>query len=544
MTGILSANRPDLRWVVAYLGLLSQLVVATWSPALTAAAGADAVLVMDSSGSMAKNDPKRMRVPAAKMFMKLLGSEDRVALISFSDHAYPVLHLTTPSAETSARILASADSVSSKGIYTNLYAAVAKGLDMLGEENKLDQDKMLVLMSDGKMDVGDSNEDRLLTEKLQAELLENAKSAGIRVYTIAFTEDSDTELLGQVANETGALFKVARSDNDLHEVFGAIFESAKHPDMLPIEGNEFLVDKLVEELTIIASKQDQGVRIYLQSPSGEKLEAENASSELKWFQSHLFDMITLSKPAPGAWKLLSTGGSNRVYIVTNMALNHSNLQRRLMVGENMVLESWLEQDGNLLDKEAVLTNTRFLMEIRNPNGETTRLDLSDRGEHGDKKPADGVYATTLTFAHAGSYQVELIAESETFQRQKMLHVQVEPPPPAQAQAEPEEAPEPEVESLQKLPQQERLEPEPGPEPASEPKSAKVIAEEEENPAPAAVEDTARDVEPEKHQGTSLVLVAAVFTGFNLLLGGIVFLVWWFFFKRKSSTIVTDQEQVE
>jgi len=247
-----------------YLACLVFLIAASFVS--VAQAGVDAVLVMDSSGSMAKNDPNKLRVPAAKMFMSLLGAQDRIGLISFSDNGYPVLHLTAPGPKTNARILASADKVSSKGVYTNLYAALEKGLAMLDKEGRAGQEKMLVLMSDGKMDVGDTDEDWALTQKLQGELLRSARDSGIKVYTIAFTEASDVELLKEVADETGALFKLAKTDRDLHEVFSAIFESAKDPDMLPIEGGEFVVDASIEEVTIVASKEREDVRIFLQTP--------------------------------------------------------------------------------------------------------------------------------------------------------------------------------------------------------------------------------------------------------------------------------------
>jgi len=533
MKRILSANFSPRR-VAAIFSLVMLFVVGVSSTSLAAAGGVDAVLVMDSSGSMAKNDPKKLRVPAAKMFMSLLGDEDRIGLISFSDNGYPVLHLTTPGADSNARILASADKVSSKGVYTNLYAALSKGIEMLGKEGKPGQEKMLVLMSDGKMDVGNSDEDWGLTQKLQAELLQAARDKGIKVYTIAFTEASDIELLKQVAKETHALFKLAHSDQDLHDVFSAIFESAKDPDMLPIEGGEFMVDASIEEVTIVASKEREDVRIYLQSPDGRKLGAENAGDKLKWFLSHHFDMITLSNPEPGAWKLLFTGGRNRAYIVTNMALNHNPQRSSLMSGEDMVLESWLEQDGKLLDKEAVLTNTRFLMEIQAPNGETARFDLFDRGEYGDKKPADGVYSNTLSYENAGSYQVKIIAESETFQRQKTVHFEVAPTPAGLPKPEPEEP-------VQAEPQSEPdVVAEPEPEPAPEPDKAAV----EQAAAPEAPpeKDSEQQAQPEK-KGVNLALVAGVFVGVNLLLGAIGFGVWWFL-KKRNKTDNADAENEE
>ena len=541
MGRILSANVSG-RLASVLFSLLLVFAAGVSSAVPTATGGVDAVLVMDSSGSMAKNDPKKLRVPAARLFMSLLGEEDRIGLISFSDNGYPVLHLTAPGEQSNARILAAADKVSSKGVYTNLYAALSKGIEMLDKESEADQEKMLVLMSDGKMDVGNSDEDRVLTQKLQGELLQAAADKGIKIYSIAFTEGSDIELLKQVAKDTGALFKLAHSDQDLHHVFSAIFESAKNPDMLPIEGGGFVVDASIEEVTIVASKEREDVRIYLQAPDGRKLGAEHADDSLKWFLSHHFDMITLKNPEAGAWKLLFTGGSNRAYIVTNMVLNHTPQKSSLVVGDDMVLESWLEQDGTLLDREAVLTNTRFLMEIQDPNGETARFDLFDRGEYGDRKPADGVYSNTLSYENAGSYQIQIIAEGETFQRQKTVHFEIEPPAAGVAQPAPEQQalaePGAEPNRLSESPSEPELESELESEP--EPETDNTEAEPADSPESGPEEVPEQRSEPPKEKGVHLGLVIAIFLGINLLLGFVGFALWWLLKKRRK----TDSAEAE
>jgi hypothetical protein len=512
---------PRCRVIFALLATLL-VTCAGWYGSPAAAAGADAVLLMDSSGSMAKNDPGKLRVPAAKMFMSLLGEQDRIGLISFSDNGYPVLHLTAPSSDNSARILASADKVSSRGVYTNLYAALAKGVAMLDKESQPERDRILVLMSDGKMDVGDTDEDRAFTQKLQGELLQSIKDKGIKVYTIAFTEASDVELLRQVASETGALFKLARGDQDLHEVFSAIFESAKAPDMLPIEGGEFVVDESIDEVTIVASKEREDVRIFLQAPDGRELSSDAAGDTLKWFVSHHFDMITVTKPQTGGWKLLFSAGNNRAYIVTNMSLNHNPQQPNLRTNEDMVLESWLAQDGKLLDREAVLTNTRFFMDIQDPAGNSAHVDLLDAGQYGDRKAADGVYANTLSYANPGAYRIQIVAQGETFQRQKTVHLEVtaaaaggEPPVPA-------------------LPQ-----PDSAQEPVSEPPPApQAAAETMDPPAPPAADQETQPVPPlaETKKSLSLGLALGLFGAINVLLAGIAFGVWWLLKKRRKPVL--------
>lgn len=501
------------------------LSLCIWGAPSTAQAGVDAVLLMDSSGSMAKNDPKKLRVPAAKMFMSLLGESDRVGLISFSDNGYPVLHLTAPGVANNARILASADRVSSKGVYTNLNAALVKGIAMLDKESGQAQEKMLILMSDGKMDVGDADQDAKLTRQVREDILRQLQDKQIKVYTIAFTEASDTELLKQLADGTEALFRLARSDEDLHQVFAAIFESAKEPDMLPIEGGEFNVDASIEEVTIVASKERSDVRVFLRTPSGQQLSSDDAGESLKWFMSHHFDMITLRKPEPGSWKLLSTSGNNRAYIVTHMSLNHNPQKPRLEPGQEMVLEAWLEEDGKPLNREAVLTATRFEIEIQDPGGNTARFTLFDSGEYGDRKPADGIYSNTLSYDNPGSYRLSLLAKSETFQREKTVYFEV-----ASATGEAQQPAEPEP-ATPAAPETEAV---------AEPPAETPVVEPE--PAPADQSPAAKPEADKK--GPNLMLAIGVFIGVNVLLALIGGGVWWLLKKRKKKAAGDEQDEDE
>ncbi len=481
-----------------------------------ASAGVDAVLLMDSSGSMAKNDPHKLRVPAAKLFMSLLDSDDRIGLVSFSDNGYPVLRLTAPEPGDNSRILAAADKVSSKGVYTNLYAALSKGTDMLERGGRADHEKMLILMSDGKMDVGDSDEDWKLNQRLRGELAKSLQEKKIKVYAIAFTEASDVELLQALAQQTGGLFKLAKTDADLHDVFSDIFETAKEPDMLPIDGGEFNVDPSIEEVTIVASKEREDVRIYLQSPQGRKLGAEDAGENLKWFLSEYFDMITLRQPEAGTWKLLFTGGKNRAYIVTDMSLKHNPQVPGVALGEHVVLESWLEQDGKLLDKEALLTNTRFHMRVQTPDGAEASFELFDNGQYGDRKTGDAIYSNTLAFDKPGAYSIDLIAESQTFKRQKTVHFEVKPTTAAAA------PPAPAVPAVETEPTA----------PAAETPAETQAAEQ---PVEAPTTQTAEEVPPEpKKKELHLGLAIGVFIGVNLFLLALGLGVWWFLKRRKRA----------
>jgi len=249
-----------------------------------------------------------------------------------------------------------------------------------------------------------------------------------------------------------------------------------------------------------------------------------------------FDMITVRNPTPGTWKLLFSAGRNRAYIVTNMALMHNPQEPHLAVGEDMVLESWLEQDSKLLDKEAVLTNTRFVMKIEAPDGAKANFDLYDTGQYGDNKVADGVYSNTLSYENPGSYKIDIIAESETFKRQKTVHFEVAPPPvslgapvPAEEKPVAEAPPEPESE----------------PEPVAPGPEEKVETDAADETDVVEDEEAASAEEPKaKKKGINMGLAIGMFVGVNVLLGLIGFGVWWFLKKRKQKAAAAEDEEDE
>lgn len=469
------------------------------------AQGVDAVLVIDSSGSMKETDPRRLRVPAAKMFVSLLDAQDRVGLISFSDDAYPVTPLTSAEKGNQAKLFAGIDKVSAKGAYTNLHAALAKGMDMLEREGDKQRRRMLVLMSDGKMDTGDFDKDKALIEKIRGETLEALAKDGIEVYTIAFTEASDMPLLREIAGRTAALSRLASNDRELHEVFSQIFESAKQPDMLPMEGGAFMVDAAVEEVTVVASKAAPDVEIKLEMPDGRAIVAANAGKAVRWFKSEQFDMITVEKPPAGQWHLRSSDNrGDKAYVVTHLGMDARIGEAPIYAKAEQSGEAWLHDKGEIITKPEILDQTQFHLEIVPPEGAQQDIALADAGQNGDRTAGDGAFANVLSFAQPGQYQVRAIAKNANFQREKSLIVDVVEPNMAAA-----------------APTQEPAAEAPAAEPAPvQPAEAKPEVTPEQ---PAAPQEGKED----EKEGLNIGLIVSLFVLVNLLIGAGVggFLFW-------------------
>ena len=412
----------------------------------------DAVVIMDSSGSMKKTDPKELRKPAAKLFITLLDAEDSLSVVSFSDNAYPVTFLTRLNTEINKdKALKATDRISSKGVYTNLYAAIQKGLELLKDSHSNQHQPILILMSDGKMDVGSKEKSTELQQKIFTELLPEIKKHHIKIYSIAFTTDSDQTLLQEIADATDGRYALAASDDVLHKVFAKLFEQSKEPNMLPLTENQFVADKSIREITIIANKKDDKSQIFLQTPAGERINSTVKNENIKWFVSQSFDMITLLKPEEGSWKILFSDNDNKAYIVTDIKLRSQFKYDSSQSGEAMI-ETWLIKNDEIIANNELLDTLELKLEVENPEGKVEEVALS-------KQTDSGIFTARFTPTISGIYSATAIAKSKTFQRQQsfsfrakvaetpVISPQPEPEPVAEEPSPAEQKPAPAAEAI-------------------------------------------------------------------------------------------------
>ena len=430
--------------------IISGLIVNSNSAFANGQPPMDAVVIMDSSGSMKKTDPRELRKPAAKLFITLLESEDSLSVVSFSDNAYPVTFLTRLNTEINKdKALKATERISSRGVYTNLYAAIKKGLELLRDSHNNQHDPILILMSDGKMDVGNSEKSAELQQKIFTELLPEIKKHHIKIYSIAFTTDSDQTLLQEIADATDGRYALAASDDALHKVFARLFEQSKEPNMLPLTENQFVADKSIREITIIANKKDDKSQIFLETPAGERINSTTRNKDIKWFVSESFDMITLIKPEEGSWKILFSDNDNKAYIVADIKLRSQFKYNPEQNGDAMI-ETWLIKDDKIINNDELLKTLELKLEVENPEGKVEEITLSEQTD-------SGKFTAHFTPAKSGIYAATVMAKSKTFQRQQFFSfrakvteipsIKPEPEAPALPEQEQKQEPEPEPEVI-------------------------------------------------------------------------------------------------
>ncbi|GER94190.1 hypothetical protein A45J_1950 [hot springs metagenome] len=391
--------------------------------------GYDIIILMDCSGSMKKTDPQSYRKPAARLFISLLGEKDRIGIIGFGDSAKVLAPLTENTRKNSAVFLSAINKITSKEFSTNITDAVKRGFEELKASNR--KNKILILMSDGKLALGSKEKDEAAFKELSGLLPEIAKS-GIKLYSIAFTELSDIKLLEDMAKATGGFFRLAKADKDLHIIFASVFEKIKSPDSIPLEGDTFTIDKDINEAILLITKQP-GTSTTLIDPSKRKHKASKYGKNIQWYETKTFDMITIKEPLAGSWKVkLSTKEGNKVFVITNLSLKTSFDKGFVNKGDRVTIDAWLERDGGIIGEKDVLEHISFSGNVMSPDGQTTKIDFAK---------SNGKYISEFIVNITGEYSVNIIAESKTFKREKVLQFKVIEPsqPKADKATHPEQS---------------------------------------------------------------------------------------------------------
>lgn len=170
----------------------------------------DSGLAIDSSGSMLDNDPQRLRLEAAKLFVDSLLSGDRVAVVDFDSSATVLQPLTEDLAAAKAAI----DQVNSDG-GTDIGAGLRATLDQLPADPT--RGRVAVLLTDG-------------LGPYDSSLTTRAKDAGVVVYTVGLGSSVDAALLQSIADGTGGKYFYVDQADGLKDAYERIADDLGKPD--------------------------------------------------------------------------------------------------------------------------------------------------------------------------------------------------------------------------------------------------------------------------------------------------------------------------
>lgn len=392
------------------------------------AAGKDEVRVLiDVSGSMKDNDPDNLRVPALRLLVNLLPAGAKSSVWSFAQYVNPMVPADTVGDRWRAEALRAADKIHSRGLFTD----IGKGLETVTadwREPDPDTRRSVILLTDGVVDVSkEPGANEAARRQLLSQTLPRLQDLGVTVHTIALSDEADSGLMKSLALGTDGGFEVATSAGELQRIFLRLFEKSVERDTVPLEGNTFQVDGSISELTLLAFKSDDGSPTQLAPPNGQTYGAANAPSNVRWFSETGYDLVTITQPTPGEWRLLAEmDPDNRVMIVTDLQLELSKLPNNVLAGETITLDASLSEDGNTITRKDFLDLLMVQVQQFAPGAPEPRSwKLVDNGLGDDKAGGDGIFSLklgpTLT---PGEHELSVVVDGNTFMREKRHRLQV------------------------------------------------------------------------------------------------------------------------
>jgi Mg-chelatase subunit ChlD len=180
----------------------------------------DVVLTLDNSGSMKNNDPSRLMPTAVMALADRLPTDSRLSVVAFDSTARLAIPLANVADSGFRAALGRAlDGLDYRGKWTDIPGAIERALYELREHGRPGARRVLILFTDGVVDLGDPQRNRSRANWLTSELVPEAKQDNVMIFGIAFTDQADFELIQTISRNTeGTHFRIY-SAPDISGVF-------------------------------------------------------------------------------------------------------------------------------------------------------------------------------------------------------------------------------------------------------------------------------------------------------------------------------------
>ena len=214
------------------------------------------MFVIDNSGSMyskemvdgsEENDTQFKRVDLSNRIIDKLKGDYKFGAGKFTFEYEDLVQMTSDKEKVKEKIN-SIKTLTEKFTGTYIGNALEGGLKQFNNDNS-DVRKYLILLTDGK----DTTNVEGYDDKKITNATNDAKSKGVKVFTIGLGNDLDTEVLEKIASQTGGKYYYASSSEVLEDIFELIaadinyglvdFDKDSNDDYFILRNNEFLAKK-------------------------------------------------------------------------------------------------------------------------------------------------------------------------------------------------------------------------------------------------------------------------------------------------------------
>lgn len=418
-----------------FFGLAASLGMAAWAddaPAPVTSQPADAQapnskapdvrMIIDISGSMKKTDPNNLRRPAVDLIVRLIPDGSKAGIWTFGEYVNMLMPYRAVDKDWRQQAAATAPSINSIAKYTNIGAALEKAT-----EDSITLDKNyrhhLILLTDGVVDIGPEAVGNMNERKrILTELLPLLKKSDYIIHTIALSEAADQELMKKLSQSTDGVFVVAKTADDLMNTFLKIFDQAVPAERVPLDENGFLVDASIQEFTALIFRKADVPATVIAAPDGKEYTGTDPASNVNWYRTDKYDLITVQQPKAGQWKIKTEMAPNsRVTVVSNLQLVVAPVKTNIRRDQPIdLVYSFAENKQTITKKEFLELLSAQAVTARDQDPQSQIIELTPTAV-----PADGVFRHQLSgFADTGEYNIRVNIDGKTFKREFVHHLQV------------------------------------------------------------------------------------------------------------------------
>jgi Mg-chelatase subunit ChlD len=372
----------------------------------------DVRVLIDISGSMKKNDPANLRVPALRIITNLMPKGSKSGVWTFGRYVNMLVPIKEVDENWQKQANEAAAKINSAGLFTNIGDAMAKSTWDWNRSAE-NESRSLILLTDGMVDISkDASVNEKERRRILDDILPRLKASGVTIHTIALSEEADKELLATLANQTDGWFQSVDNAEDLQRVFLKIFEQATPRDSLPLDNNQFKVDDSVEEMTLLVFRQPGSQPTQLITPTKQTLKSTTQDKNIRWFASKDYDLITINQPQSGEWRIdAAIDPDNRVLVVSKLGLSIDPLPNNVLVNEEIRYAVQLLEDGKAITRPDFLNLVEAKLETRYKGNRNVTPLLKDSSE--------GRFQQVFYAGNEGGVlEIKLVVKSPTFERSR------------------------------------------------------------------------------------------------------------------------------
>mgnify|MGYP000449567591 CR=1 FL=1 len=434
-------------WIAVYLILGLALSAQVWTapgdeePAETAApkskivptnVASDVRIVIDISGSMRQNDPENLRIPALNLIVELLPEGSQAGVWTFGQWVNMLVPPEKVDDKWRENAKLKAKTINSHGLRTNIGEAMEKATWKFEKNGQFEQH--VILLTDGLVDIAADKDpakaqiNEAERRRIMTDVLKQYQDLGVKVHTIALSENADKILLEKLSLTTNGMNEVVNNSEQLVKAFLKAFEKAAPvaAEQVPLaEDNTFEIDESVQEFTALVFRKKGSAPTQLTSPDGKILSQIKASENARWFSESVYDLVTIEQPQAGTWKIIADlDPDNRVTVVSDLKMEITNLPSSLFPGQQVNFEVYLHEEGEILTNQDFLRLMTVEMKMTAESGRSGTKQINDP----ENIPADGRFRESIKRLNKeGQYELQITVDGKTFQRMRKEYIQVRQP---------------------------------------------------------------------------------------------------------------------